>query len=164
MHSSRGNAIRLKDSPEETTEKIMQMYTDPKRIHATDPGTVEGNPVFIYHDVFNPDKDEVANFKQRYAAGTVGDVEVKRRLAEVLNAYLAPLRARRAELVQYPEELMAILYAGTEKARPVAQETLKEVQEKMGLHNRYFHDKQAVVNHIRKISQQNTFESLGLIP
>ncbi|MBN2499461.1 MAG: tryptophan--tRNA ligase [Anaerolineales bacterium] len=164
MHSSRGNTILLKDSPEETTAKIMQMYTDPKRIHATDPGTVEGNPVFIYHDVFNPDQDEVADFKKRYAAGTVGDVEVKRRLAEMLNAYLAPLRARRAELVQYPEELMAILYAGTEKARPVAQETLKEVQEKMGLHNRYFYDKEAVVKHIRKISEQNTFESLGLIP
>ena len=133
MHSSYGNSIRLGDTPEETTKKIMSMYTDPKRIHASDPGTVEGNPVFDYHEVFNPNKDEIADFKARYRAGKIGDVEVKRRLAEALNAYLAPLRARRAELLKKPEAALRVLDEGTEKARPLVQATLKEVLEKMGL-------------------------------
>ncbi len=133
MHSSRGNAIRLGDSPEETTKKIMSMYTDPKRIHANDPGTVEGNPVFEYHDVFNSNKDEVEDFKARYRKGVVGDVEVKRRLAEALNAYLAPLRQRRAELIKKPDAAVKILDEGTEKARPLVQATLKEAMQKMGL-------------------------------
>jgi tryptophanyl-tRNA synthetase len=133
MHSSRGNAIRLADSPEETTKKIMSMYTDPNRIHADDPGTVEGNPVFEYHDVFNPNKDEVEDFKKRYRAGKIGDVEIKQRLAEALNEYLAPLRERRAEYGKDPKKVLKILEEGTEAARPVAQATVKEVMEKMGL-------------------------------
>ncbi|HKY79260.1 MAG TPA: tryptophan--tRNA ligase [Anaerolineales bacterium] len=133
MHSSYGNSIRLGDTPEETAKKIMSMYTDPKRIHATDPGTVEGNPVFDYHDVFNPNKDEIEDFKKRYREGKVGDVEVKRRLAEALNAYLTPLRARRAELIKNPKEALRVLDEGTEKARPLVQATLKEVMGKMGL-------------------------------
>lgn len=133
MHSSRGNAIRLGDSPEETAKKVMSMYTDPARLRATDPGTVEGNPVFEYHDVFNPNTDEVADFKARYREGKVGDVEVKRRLAEALNDYLAPLRARREELLQEPGYAIEVLQAGTERARPLVQATLAEAMEKMGL-------------------------------
>jgi tryptophanyl-tRNA synthetase len=98
MHTSYGNAIFLRDTPEETTRKVMSMYTDPTRLRATDPGHVEGNPVFAYMDAFNPDQAEVEALKARYRAGQVGDVEVKRRLAEVLNEYLAahPRAARRA--------------------------------------------------------------------
>jgi tryptophanyl-tRNA synthetase len=109
------------------------MYTDPNRIHATDPGTVEGNPVFIYHDIFNPDKDTVDDLKERYRVGKVGDVEVKQLLAEAVNRYLAPIRAKREKLVQHPHEIMGILQEGTDKARPIVQATFEEVQEKMGL-------------------------------
>lgn len=133
MHNSYGNTIRLGDTPEETTKKVMSMYTDPTRLRATDPGTVEGNPVFEYHDVFNPNKDEVEDFKQRYRAGKVGDVEVKKRLAEAVNEYLAPLRARRAELVKDPGAAIAILEQGTEAARPLVHATFNEAMEKMGL-------------------------------
>jgi tryptophanyl-tRNA synthetase len=133
MHTSYGNTIRLRDTAEETTRKVMGMYTDPTRIHASDPGHVEGNPVFAYHDVFNPDKEQVEEFKRRYRAGKIGDVEVKRVLAEKLNAYLAPIREKRAELIQHPDELIEILRHGTQQARPIAQATLQEVEEKMGL-------------------------------
>lgn len=133
MHTSYGNAIFLRDTPEETTRKIMGMFTDPTRLHATDPGHVENNPVFTYLDVFNLDKDEVAELQRRYRAGTIGDVAVKRRLAEVLNTYLAPLRARRAELASRPNEIRDILRIGTEKARLLARDTLAEVQDHMGL-------------------------------
>jgi len=133
MHASYGNSIRLGDTPEETAKKIMSMYTDPKRIHASDPGTVEGNPVFDYHEVFNPNKDQIEDFKKRYREGKVGDVEVKKSLAEALNAYLAPLRERRAELIKDPKAALRVLDEGTQKARPLVQATLKEVLEKMGL-------------------------------
>lgn len=133
MHTSYGNVIALKDSPEEVTAKVMNMYTDPTRIHATDPGHVEGNPVFAYHDLFNPDKDEVAEFKERYRAGKIGDVAVKRRLAGALNEYLAPLRSRREALIQQPDRLIEILSAGTVRARRLAESTLDEVMLKMGL-------------------------------
>ena len=133
MHNSYGNTIKLGDSEEVTTKLVMSMYTDPKRLHADDPGTVEGNPVFEYHDVFNPNKDEVEDFKQKYRQGKIGDVEVKKRLAEALNAYLRPLRERRAELVKQPDEALRILNEGTESARPLVEATTKEVLQKMGL-------------------------------
>lgn len=134
MHTSYGNTIFLKDSPEETTQKVMSMYTDPARIHPTDAGHIEGNPVFAYHDVFNTDKVELAELKERYRLGRVGDVEVKHRLAAALNDYLAPLRQRRAELLRHPTDLRDILTAGTLNARPIAEATLSEVMSKMGLH------------------------------
>jgi tryptophanyl-tRNA synthetase len=133
MHTSYGNTIALRDSPEETTAKVMQMYTDPTRIHATDPGHVEGNPVFIYHDLFNPDKDQVAEFKQRYRLGKIGDVEVKRRLAEALNQTLAPLRQRRKAFADRPDDMIDILKEGTQNAREIAENTLQEVENRMGL-------------------------------
>ncbi len=133
MHTSYGNAIFMRDTPEETTRKVMGMYTDPTRIHANDPGHVEGNPVFAYMDAFNRDKDEVQELKERYQAGTVGDVEMKRRLAVVLNDYLDPIRRRREQFASRPDDVIDILQAGTNRARETANRTLEEVQEKMGL-------------------------------
>lgn len=133
MHTSYDNAIFLKDTPEETTRKVMGMYTDPTRLRASDPGHVEGNPVFAYLERFAPDPAEVENLKTRYRAGQVGDVEVKTRLAEILNTYLAPHRARRAELMNHPEDLLALLRDGTARAQNVARETFSEVREVMGL-------------------------------
>jgi tryptophanyl-tRNA synthetase len=133
MHTSYGNTIRLKDTPDETTRKVMDMYTDPTRIHASDPGHVEGNPVFAYHEVFNPNRSEVEEFKIRYRGGKIGDIQVKRRLAEALNETLAPLRQQRAEWIRRPDDLIDILRAGTQRARPIAQATFEEVEKKMGL-------------------------------
>ena len=133
MHTSYGNTIALGDTPEETIHKVMAMYTDPTRIHATDLGHVEGNPVFLYLDLFNPDLAEVEDFKQRYLEGRIGDVAVKRRLAVVLNDYLAGLRQRRAEYIRHPDDLIEIIRQGTRAALPLAQTTFEEVQQKMGL-------------------------------
>jgi tryptophanyl-tRNA synthetase len=133
MHTSYNNAIFLRDTPEETKRKVMNMYTDPTRIHPTDPGHVEGNPLFVYEDLFNPDHKEVKELKERYRKGAIGDVEVKRRLAASLNAYLAPLRERRAELARRPDDLLEMLREGTRRARQAAERTLGEVEEKMGL-------------------------------
>jgi tryptophanyl-tRNA synthetase len=133
MHTSYGNAIYLGDTPEETNRKVMSMYTEPNRLKSTDPGTVEGNPVFTYHDLFNPDKGMVEDLKNRYRVGKVGDVEVKQLLVDVLNEALEPLRDRRTELLQRRIEIMDILQAGTEIARPLVQDSLALVQEKMGL-------------------------------
>lgn len=133
MHTSYGNVIFLKDTPEETTRKVMSMYTDPTRIHATDPGHVEGNPVFTYLDIFDPNQEEVAEIKEKYRAGTIGDVAVKRRLAGVLNEALSGIRERRARYAARPQDVMDILMAGTAQARPVAQATLHEAMRRMGL-------------------------------
>jgi tryptophanyl-tRNA synthetase len=133
MHTSYGNTIALQDSPEETTRKVMSMYTDPTRIHASDPGHVDGNPVFVYLDLFDPDLEEVEDFKRRYRLGRIGDVAVKRRLAQALNEYLAPLRTRRADYSRSPDYLIDLLQAGTHSVQPLVQATLEEVQSKMGL-------------------------------
>ncbi len=133
MHTSYGNAIYLSDDPQTVEEKVMQMYTDPTRIHATDPGHVEGNPVFAYHDIFNEDREEVEELKARYRAGRVGDVEVKRRLAKALNRYLTPLREKRREFAARPDYVWDVLHEGTAHARPIAQATVAEVKKKMGL-------------------------------
>jgi tryptophanyl-tRNA synthetase len=128
MSKSYNNTINLSDDAEAVRKKVMQMYTDPKRIRADIPGTVEGNPVFIYHDAFNPDKAEVEDLKARYRAGKVGDVEVKTRLAKALNAHLEPLRARRAAVLQKPSTLRDILQEGSRKARAIAGETMERVR------------------------------------
>jgi tryptophanyl-tRNA synthetase len=142
MHTSYGNAIYLRDTAEETTQKVMNMYTDPTRLRATDPGHVEGNPVFTLLDIFHEDKAELNELKARYQAGKVGDVEVKRILAGSLNAHLAPLRERRAAFYAQPSQLMEILYSGTARARAIARATLEETHEKMGLmHDRALNDK-----------------------
>jgi tryptophanyl-tRNA synthetase len=111
----------------------MMMYTDPNRVRADIPGRVEGNPVFIYHDLFNPDPEEVEDLKRRYQEGRVGDVEVKRKLARALNAFLDPIRARRAELEARPGLVEEILHAGNQRMRRVAAETMERVRAAMGL-------------------------------
>jgi tryptophanyl-tRNA synthetase len=128
MSKSYGNTIELSDGPDVVRKKVMSMYTDPKRIRADVPGTVEGNPVFVYHDAFNPDTAEVEDLKTRYRAGAVGDVEVKTKLVKALNTYLEPIRARRADVVARPSALRDILYEGSRRARAVAQETMERVR------------------------------------
>jgi tryptophanyl-tRNA synthetase len=109
------------------------MYTDPNRIRADIPGVVEGNPVFIYHDLFNPNKEEVDDLKTRYRAGKVGDVEVKKKLAAALNAFLEPMRERRAHFEQQKSLVEDILHEGNERMRSEAKETMQRVHEAMGL-------------------------------
>ena len=128
MSKSYGNTINLSDDAETVRKKVMQMYTDPKRIRADIPGTVEGNPVFMYHDAFNPDTAEVEDLKTRYRAGKVGDVEVKTKLAKALNGHLEPMRARRAEALARPSALGEILDAGSRKAGAIARETMERVR------------------------------------
>jgi len=131
MGKSLGNAIYLSDSEEELKKKVMSMYTDPNRVHPTDPGKVEGNPVFIYHDIFNPDLAEVNDLKIRYKAGKVGDIEVKEKLFAALNTFLMPVREKRKEFEGKDEVLDQILKDGTAKAREVAKETMKKVKKAM---------------------------------
>jgi tryptophanyl-tRNA synthetase len=131
MSKSLGNTIHLSESPEEVRKKVMRMYTDPKRVRADVPGTVEGNPVFTYHDAFNPDKAEVDDLKARYRAGKVGDVEVKDKLARALNAHLDPIRERRAAVLARPDHLREILFEGSRRARIVAADTMTRVRDAM---------------------------------
>ena len=133
MSKGLGNSIELKDDAETVTKKVSRMFTDPTRIHATDPGHVEGNPVFMYHDAFNPDVDEVNDLKERYRAGTVGDVEVKQRLARALNEFLDPIRERRAEYEAKPQLVKEALAEGTARAKKVAEETMAEVRSALKL-------------------------------
>jgi len=128
MSKSYGNSIDLADDAETVRKKVMQMYTDPKRIRADIPGTVEGNPVFMYHDAFNPDTAEVEDLKSRYRAGTVGDVEVKKKLAAAINAMLDPIRERRAALVARPERVREIAHEGSKRARAIAVEKMDRVR------------------------------------
>lgn len=133
MTKSLNNAIYLSDSPEEVEKKVMGMYTDPDRIHPTDPGKVEGNPVFIYLDAFGDEdnKAQIDKFKEDYKKGQVGDVEVKKYLVQILNNFLDPIRERRAQMEKDPDLIDKILKEGTEKARAEAQKTLSEVKKAM---------------------------------
>ena len=133
MSKSYGNTIDLSDDATAVQKKVMRMYTDPKRIRADIPGTVEGNPVFLYHDAFNPDVAEVDDLKTRYRAGTVGDVEVKQKLARAINAVLDPMRERRAEVLAQPARVREILMDGSSRARVIAQETMKQVRDALKL-------------------------------
>lgn len=133
MSKSYGNTIDLSDTAADVERKVRQMYTDPNRVRADVPGTVEGNPVFIYHDAFNPDRDEVDDLKTRYREGRVGDVEVKKKLAAALNASLAPMRERRAHYEAHPERVREIVHEGSKKARALAVETMARVRDVMHL-------------------------------
>ncbi len=128
MSKSYGNAIDLSDDAETVTKKVRQMYTDPKRVRADVPGTVEGNPVFIYHDAFNADRAEVEDLKERYRAGKVGDVEVKTKLARALNGVLDPIRQRRSEALKRPDYLRDVIRDGSQRARVIARETMTRVR------------------------------------
>jgi len=132
MSKSLNNAIFLSDTAADVTRKVMAMYTDPNRIRADVPGTVEGNPVFVYHRVFNPDRAEVQELEARYRAGTVGDVEVKRRLAIAINALLEPMRERRVRY-DVPGLIEDLIWRGTQRVRAETTETLQEVRTAMGL-------------------------------
>ena len=133
MSKSLENAIYLSDDAATLEKKVMRMYTDPTRIHATDPGHVEGNPVFQYHDAFNDNKEEVEDLKDRYTKGKVGDVEVKRKLASALNRFLDPIRQRRSAIEQHPERVRELLQTGSARAQKEARETLRLAKNAMKL-------------------------------
>jgi tryptophanyl-tRNA synthetase len=128
MSKSYNNTIDLSDDAETVKRKIRSMYTDPKRVRADIPGTVEGNPVFVYHDAFNPNHAEVQDLKARYREGTVGDVEVKTKLATAVNAMLDPIRERRAAALARPGYIRDVLIDGSRKAQGIARETLERVR------------------------------------
>ncbi len=133
MSKSLNNAIFLSDDEKTVHKRVMSMYTDPKRVSADVPGTVEGNPVFQYHDAFNPDKAEVEDLKARYRAGKVGDVEVKEKLAKALNAFLDPLRERRAKYEAQSGLADEVVFDGTLRMREEARATLSAAKKAMGL-------------------------------
>jgi tryptophanyl-tRNA synthetase len=131
MSKSLGNTIYLADDTKAVIEKVKRMYTDPNRIHLTDPGKVEGNPVFIYHDTFNQNNGEVEDLKQRYKTGKVGDVEVKEKLAIAINNLLDPIREKRSYFENHKDEVIDILKTGNRKAREEAVLTMEMVRESM---------------------------------
>lgn len=133
MGKSLGNAIFLSDSPDELKKKVMSMYTDPGHIRVEDPGKVEGNVVFTYLDVFDPNKDEVIQLKEQYQAGGLGDVVLKKRLIDVLEQFISPIRTKREQLAKDPNYVMNVLLEGTHETQKVAQQTLFEVKQAMML-------------------------------
>lgn len=133
MSKSAGNAISLSDDAKTVEKKVRGMYTDPKRIHVHIPGTPEGNPVFIYHEIFNKNQDEVEELKRRYREGNIGDVEVKEKLAIALNAFLSPIREKRALYEKETGLVEEIIYEGTLRMTDMANDTLKEMRSAMGL-------------------------------
>lgn len=133
MSKSLGNAILLSDDEKTVRKKVFSMYTDPKRVSADVPGTVEGNPVFVYHDIFNSNRAEIDDLKERYRAGKVGDVEVKEKLAVALNGFLDPIRERRSEYEQRRGFVDEVIFEGTQRMRAEARQTLIEVRRAMGI-------------------------------
>jgi tryptophanyl-tRNA synthetase len=133
MGKSLGNAIFLSDPPDVVSKKVMGMYTDPQHVRADLPGIVAGNPVFSYLDAFDPDEAAIEELKRRYRAGGLGDVAVKRRLIEILEAFVAPIRTRRSELARDPAMVERILREGTARGRVVARQTLGEVRRALHL-------------------------------
>ena len=133
MSKSLGNAIYLSDDAETVKKKVMSMYTDPNHIRVEDPGCVENNTVFTYLDAFYKDKEHLEELKAHYRRGGLGDVKLKRLLIDVLEEELAPIRARRKELEENKEYLYEVLRKGSENARKVAAQTLKEVRDAMGI-------------------------------
>lgn len=136
MSKSLNNAILLSDDADTIKKKVMNMYTDPNRLKATDKGQVENNPLWIFHEMFNPDQAWVKEAEERYRAGTIGDVECKKRLIEVLVALIEPMRLRRLHLEQDLSYVSQVLKEGTAKANQVANETL--LLAKAAMKQRYF--------------------------
>ncbi len=134
MSKSLNNCIYISDDPKTVEKRVMGMFTDPNRIRADIPGRVEGNPVFIYHDVFNPDKEEVEELKERYRKGKVGDVEVKKKLARAINEVLEPYRERRKYYEGRKDYVRDVLREGTKKAHEVARRNMEDIIKKMGLY------------------------------
>lgn len=135
MSKSGGNSILLSDDEKTLKQKVISIFTDPNRIHASDPGKVEGNPVFIYHDTFNQNQEEVEDLKSRYKLGKVGDIEVKEKLFNVLNKFLKPIREKRKYYEDRPDEAKEILIEGTKRARKVVQNNIKIFREKIKINN-----------------------------
>ncbi len=131
MSKSLNNAIYLSDSADEIARKVMSMYTDPKRLKATDKGSIVDNPLWIFHDAFNPDVEWVRQAKERYQAGQIGDVECKRKLIDVLEAFIGPIRERRRQYEQDETYILSVLREGTEATNAVAEQTLKKAKEAM---------------------------------
>jgi len=135
MTKTLGNTIFLNETEADLKTKIMNMYTDPARVRATDLGKVEGNPVFIYHDAFNPNKEEVDDLKKLYREGKVGDVEVKKKLFVAINNFLKPIRESYYTYEKDSDKVVDIIHAGTKKTRKEAINTLGEVKEAMRFYN-----------------------------
>lgn len=146
MSKSLNNCIYLHDDEKTVNKKVRTMYTDPKRVHADVPGTVEGNPVFAYHDAFNPDRAQVEDFKTRYRAGKIGDVEVKDALAEALNNFLNPLRLRYQKYENDTGYVDQVIVEGTAQMHEIAKETLREVRKAMGF--------TGVLNRLRRAAEK----------
>jgi len=134
MSKSLGNAIFLSDDADTVAKKVMSMYTDPDHIHVQDPGKIEGNTVFTYLDIFGTDPVTVKDMKAQYQQGGLGDVKVKKYLIEVLNNFLDPIRAKRKEYAQHPDQVMQMLKEGTEKTVDVAANTMNQVRQAIKLH------------------------------
>lgn len=132
MSKSLGNCIYLSDDADTVQKKVMSMYTDPQHVKVSDPGHVEGNTVFTYLDIFDPDKEYVQKLKDEYRAGGLGDVKIKRHLNDVLEGILAPIRKRRAQYAANMDYVDQILKEGTAKANEVANKTLDEVRDAIG--------------------------------
>jgi tryptophanyl-tRNA synthetase len=135
MSKSGKNAILLSEDEETLKQKVMSIYTDPNRVHASDAGRVRDNPVFIYHDAFNPDKAEVEDLKIRYRVGKVGDIEVKEKLFIALNNFLRPIREKRKYYEERPRLAKEILIEGTKRARKVVVETTERVKDRTRLNS-----------------------------
>jgi tryptophanyl-tRNA synthetase len=131
MSKSLGNTILLSDSDNTIAHKVMEMYTDPNHVRIQDPGTVEGNVVFAYLDIFDPAKKEIMKLKDEYRSGGLGDVVLKKRLTEILQKLIQPIRERRNEFSKDPAAVKKMLRDGTERARIVVRETLREVKHAM---------------------------------
>lgn len=133
MSKSAGNAITFSSTPDEIRQAVRAMYTDPNHLRVEDPGQVKGNVVFTYLDAFDPDQDELAELKAHYQRGGLGDGQVKKRLTEILEALIAPIRARRAELAKDPGYVKDVARRGTEVARARTDATKQEVVEGLGI-------------------------------
>ena len=136
MSKSLNNSIYLSDSEDIVKNKVMKMYTDPNRTSADIPGKVEGNPVFIYHDIFNSNKEELDDFKDRYSKGKIGDVEVKKSLIKNINNFLNPIREKRSEILKNKSEILDIIIEGSKKAREAARDNLELIKDAMSLNFR----------------------------
>ena len=156
MSKSLNNTVFFSDSNDTIKEKIMGMYTDPNRVRATDPGTVENNPLWIFHDAFNPDTQWVEDSKAQYRAGKIGDVACKKKLIEVLVEFIAPIRQRREQFAQHEDEVIQVLRKGTAKANVVAEATLAAV--KVAIKQDFFSRSDALYSSLEAYSITNPFK------
>ncbi|NIP37871.1 MAG: tryptophan--tRNA ligase [Candidatus Dadabacteria bacterium] len=134
MSKSLDNCIYLSDDEKAVGKRVMSMFTDPNRIRADIPGKVEGNPVFIYHDAFNDNTEEVDDLKDRYRKGKVGDVEVKKKLSAAVNNILEPIREKRSYYEQRRDEVKDIIKQGTIKAKEHANVIMNEILDHIGMY------------------------------